>query len=91
MLLETKYEFGQKVFVSRGSNIEECIIKGIVTNTFTNRDTIFTQVYYKVGRIGIIGILGEYIEASVFTTKEQAVIYWLEQQNLDMPIIKAKI
>ena len=80
MKIETKFEVGQKVFTIISGNIQEKVVEKIVIES-----GIKTYVGYRMG----CGIHKG--EADVFETKEDAVVGWLSQQNIDMLIIKGKI
>ena len=79
MKIETKFEVGQKVFIIASGNIQE---KRIVDISIKIRNT--TSITYETE-----GFFRE--ESSLFATKEDAVVAWLSQQNIDMVIIKGKI
>ena len=79
MKIETKFEVGQKVFIIASGNIQE---KRIVDISIKIRNTI--SITYETE-----GFFRE--ESSLFVTKEDAVVAWLSQQNIDMVIIKGKI
>ena len=79
MKIETKFEVGQKVFIIASGNIQE---KRIVSISIKIAN--MTYINYEVA-----GFDRE--ESALFETKEDAVVVWLSQQNIDMLIIKGKI
>ena len=79
MQIETKFEVGQKVFSIISGDIQEKVIVSISINIAS-----MTRIVYEVA-----GWIRE--ESALFETKEDAVVAWLSQQNIDMLIIKGKI
>ena len=79
MQIETKFGVGQKVFIIASGNIQEKVIVSISIKIAN-----MTHINYEVA-----GFNRE--ESTLFETKEDAVVAWLSQQNIDMVIIKGKI
>ena len=86
MKIETKFEVGQKVFIISMGNIQEKVINKISIESYVNI-THRLKTYIRYIMEG--GLNRE--ESEVFETKEDAVVGWLSQQNIDMLIIKGKI
>lgn len=83
MKIETRFEVGQKVFTIFMGNIQEKVINKISIESYVNI-THRLNTYIRYIMEG--GLNKE--ESEVFATKEDAVVEWLSQQNIDMLIIK---
>ena len=86
MKIETKFEVGQKVFIISMGNIQEKVINKISIESYVNI-THRLKTYIRYIMEGGLNTG----ESEVFATKEDAVVEWLSQQNIDILIIKGKI
>ena len=79
MLIETKFEVGQKVFIILSGNIQQKVIVSIKISIAS-----MLHITYEVSGF-------DRAESEIFKTKEEAIIGWLSKQDVDMLIIKGKL
>ena len=91
MLIETKFEMGQKVFALRSGNVEEFKIIEIKTTVYETKTEIYKQIVYKTSSTQHISCISDFSEDKLYTTKEEAIIEWVSKQDVDILIIKGKL
>ena len=91
MVIETKFEVGQKVFALRSGNVEEFKVIEIKVHLMKNKTEIWSQIIYKLSSLQHCSCIADFSEDKLYETKEEGIIEWLSKQNVDILILKGKL